>query len=279
MPCITKLPTTLPHTNGCGRYSDRNSPGLFRCLLSALLMTVLLSACSGERYTELMNASRDGDISAINRALDRGDIEINQRTSKGKTALMLAGANGHTDAVKLLIERGADVSLQDVYGTTALIVSATGGKADNVSLLLKHGANPLWKDSSGGSALDNSTFFGHTATVKILLDSIPVLPKDVGEELMMLAAGLGHKDITLALLDKGVSANARGAKKRTAIMAAIAFEKPESAKILLEHGADPSATDEDGVNALQLAKEKDNKEMQLLLQRPTPSPDTARKKL
>jgi ankyrin repeat protein len=259
-----------PNQQNLHRCSSSHQASMVWCFISALMLALILSACSGERYTELMNASRDGDISAINRALDRG-VEIDQRTTKGKTALMLAGSNGHDKAVALLIERGADISIKDVYGTTALIVSATSGRTDCVSLLLEHGANPLWKDSSGGSALDNATFFGHTATVKLLLDNIPVLPKDAGEELMLVSAGLGHTEIARFLLKKGVSANARGAKERTAIMAATAFEKAETAKLLIEHGADPLAADEDGVNALQLAKEKDNPEILNLLQPPAPA--------
>lgn len=224
-----------------------------------------LIACSGERYTELMSAARDGNNDAVKRVLDMG-VEINQRTSRGKTALMLAASNGHTDTVKLLLDRGADLTVADDYGTTALIVSATSGKTDTTALLAKSGANPLLKDTSGGSALTNAVFFGHTDTVKILLDSLKDLPKEDGEELLMLAAGFGHMEIASALLAKGVPPNASGAKGHSALMAATAFNKPEMVKLLLQQGADPLIKDEDGMNAIDVAKDKEFQDILALLQ-------------
>lgn len=219
----------------------------------------LLTACSGERYTALMSAARNGDTEAVRRMLDLG-ANVNEKTSKGKTALMLAAAGGFTDTVKLLIGRGADVKIRDNYGTTALIAAATSGHPDAAVVLMKQGADPTFKDSSGGSALSNATFFGHTETVIALLNNMSELSPEVGNELLMLAAGLGHKKIAAALLDKGVSPNATGIKKRTALMAAVAFDKLELVKLLLKHGADINARDEDGATALQVAQDKDSKQ-------------------
>ena len=238
------------------------------CLL--IIGLVLTSACSRERYTELMSAARDGADKPVTRALDAG-VDVNEQSSQGKTALMLAASNGHTGTVKLLIDHGAGVKLQDSFGTTALIVAATAGKTETTILLLKNGADPLHKDSSGGSALSNATYFGHTDTVQALLDNVGKLSRDDGEELMMLAAGLGHLDIAKALLAKGVSANAVGAKGHTALMAAIQFEKPEMVKLLLEHGADPGRKDDEGDSAQMLAEKKGNKVLLQLLQPATPA--------
>jgi ankyrin repeat protein len=63
----------------------------------------------------------------------------------------------------------------------------------------------------------------------------------------------------------GVDANARGIKQRSAIMAATAFNKVETTKLLLENGADPTMRDEDGVNAFDIANDKGNEEVLELL--------------
>lgn len=237
-----------------------------RALLLWLCVTGLAfsTACSRERYTELMKAARDGANKAVTRALDAG-VNVNEQTSQGKTALMLAASKGHADTAKLLLDRGADVKLQDSYGTSALIVAATAGESDTVKLLLQYGADPLRKDSSGGSALTNATFFGHADTVKVLLDSVKELPKDDGKELMMLAAGFGHVAVAKELLARGVSANAAGAKGHTALMAAIQFDKPAMVKLLMAHGADPNQKDDEGGSALSLAKDKGDKALLKLL--------------
>jgi len=235
-----------------------------RHLIALLVVLLGLTACSGERLSELMKASRDGTLEAVKRALD-GGADVDHRSDKGKTALMLAASNGHTQTVKLLLDHGAHVDVQDNFGTTAIIVAATAAKTESAVLLAQQGADPTYKDTSGGSALSNATFFGHSATVSALLPFATNLTKDDAEELMMIASGLGHVEVIKALLAHGVSANARGIKQRTAIMAAAAFNKPEVAKLLLSSGADPALRDDDGFNAFDIASENDSDDVLQLL--------------
>jgi ankyrin repeat protein len=261
-------------------------PLLFNCLratsliYSLLILATLLqlSACSGERYTALMNAARNGDTEAVRKMLDLG-AEVDLKTSKGKTALMLAAAGGFTETTKLLVNRGADVNVQDNYGTTAIIAAATAGHPETASLLVGFGADPLFKDSSGGSALSNATFFGHTEAVLAILEQLPELPADAGSELLLLAAGLGHEKIASALLDKGVNVNARGLKDRTALMAAAAFNKPQLVKLLLEKGADVTISDEEGITALQVAENKGNREIIELIGKAQPATSNSKQAL
>jgi len=240
-------------------------------LFIGICLPLFLLACSGERYTGLMNAARAGDIGAVRHMLDLG-AEPNQKTSLGKTAIMLAAAGGFTDIVKLLANRGADVGARDSYGTTAIIAAATAGHAQTTAMLLDYGADPTFKDSSGGSALSNATLFGQKDVVLTILDKTPDLPKDVTEELLLLAGGLGHKEITLALLKYGVNIDARGVKNRTPLMAAVAFNKTEIVKLLIDHGADTNAKDSDGNSVIQLAQNKGNYQIIKLLQTSSPPP-------
>ncbi len=57
----------------------------------------------------------------------------------GQTALMLAVSHGRTDTVKLLLDAGADVNLQDDDGSTALMCACEHGHVDIVRVML---ANP-----------------------------------------------------------------------------------------------------------------------------------------
>lgn len=233
-------------------------------LVLLFISLLLLVACSGERYSALMNAARNGDTEAVIHMLDLG-TELNQKTSKGKTALMLAAAGGFTDIVKVLVDRGADYAIRDNYDTTALIAAATSGHPDTAVALVEYGADPTFKDTSGGSALSNATFFGHTDVVLAILEKMPELSAPVGNELLLLSAGLGHEKIAAALIKKGVDVDARGVKSRTPLMAAAAFNKIELIKILLENGADPMVVDEDETTALQVAVNKGNQEIISLL--------------
>ena len=229
-------------------------------VLFVVIGAALLAGCSREYTTELMNAAKDGNLKAVQAVVQRG-ADVKERSNKGKRALMFAASEGHLDVAQWLIGQGADVNAADNYGTTALIVAATAGHHDVVKLLLDNNADVLARDDSGGSALVNSVYFGHTKTVQLLLDSFArnkalTLNKRDGEELLMLAAGLGHVDIVRLMVDSGIDANGRGLKRRTPLMAAAAFDRADVAKALLELGADPQAQDDDNNTALTVAREK-----------------------
>jgi len=229
-----------------------------------LCCALLLSACTREYNTELMNAAKGGDNAAVLNVLKRG-AEVNEQSNKGKTALMFAASEGHDKVSRTLIEHGAKVDIADNYGTTALIVAATAGHDEVVAVLLENNANPVVRDESGSSPLVNAVYFGHTKTVTLLLPRYKNLGKQDREELLLLASGLGHNDVITIMIDFGISANARGLKQRTALMAAAAFDRLETAKILLARGANPDAKDEDGNTAFDVAKDRDSEKVLALL--------------
>lgn len=239
-----------------------------------LLVAVLLCACSREYTSELMSAAKDGNLAAVQAIVQRGS-DINEASNKGKRPLMFAASEGKVEVARWLIEQGADVNAADNYGTTALIVAATAGHHDVVKLLLDSGANAQVRDETGGAPLVNAVYFGHTETVQLLLENLAQpktaqtksLALDVrdGEELLMLAAGLGHVDIVRLMIESGINANGRGLKQRTPLMAAAAFDRPEVVKALLAKGADPAARDEDGNTALAVARDKGNDKVVALL--------------
>src|SRR4051812_34584217 len=91
------------------------------------LAKVLLYASANVRattriggYTPLLIASRNGDAAMIQALVD-GGADPNNATTNGTTALMFAAAAGRNDAVKVLIEKGANVNAKEnVKGETAL---------------------------------------------------------------------------------------------------------------------------------------------------------------
>ena len=58
-------------------------------------------------WTPLIWAARFGHTDAVRLFLNR-EADCNTATNNGRTALILAAYNGHSDALQLLIDNGAD---------------------------------------------------------------------------------------------------------------------------------------------------------------------------
>jgi hypothetical protein len=84
-------------------------------------------------FTKLMGYASLGN----NELIENNQIEINLQDKKGYTALMYASSNGKYDTVKLLLEYGADVSIETTKGNKALDFAVKNKHTDIVSLLKK----------------------------------------------------------------------------------------------------------------------------------------------
>ena len=89
-----------------------------------------------------------GDVVEMARLLDAGaepDALVAGHTPSGAivqtTALLEAAERGQLDAVRLLLDRGADPSLADSNGTTPLMRAARNGRAAVVRELAVRGAD------------------------------------------------------------------------------------------------------------------------------------------
>jgi ankyrin repeat protein len=73
--------------------------------------------------TELLHSARRGDTASVQRLLQHG-AHIEAKDQGGSTALALAALFGHSDTVKLLLEKGADPIAGRVNSDDALIEAA-----------------------------------------------------------------------------------------------------------------------------------------------------------
>jgi hypothetical protein len=78
------------------------------------------------------------------------------------------------------------------------------------------------------------------------------------EKLLYLAAERGDADLVAERLSWGIDPNCAFSKGRTPLIANVRGSSPSAATVraLLEGGADPSLTDESGLNALDYARRK-----------------------
>lgn len=109
-----------------------------------VLATVLFLSCVvlGQNSKQELNdqfweAVRKGETANVTALLDKG-ADVNAKFRYGATALFKAAERGHVEIVKILLARGADVSVKDTfYGATAMSWALQNEHVDVVNLLLE----------------------------------------------------------------------------------------------------------------------------------------------
>ncbi len=109
---------------------------------------------SSTPINDIWAATTAGDNAAIKRFLDAG-VAVNAKQGRGgATPLRNAILHNHSDSARLLMERGADVTLSGPDGNTPLHLAAFFGDESLVKKLLEKGANAKTENSKGETALD-----------------------------------------------------------------------------------------------------------------------------
>jgi hypothetical protein len=103
---------------------------------------------------DIWSAVAEGDVDQITRLLDKG-VSVNARQpGGGSTPLNTAAMFGQIVVAKLLIKKGADVSIANQDGNTALHIASFFAHEDLVELLLVKGASVHAKNGRGETPLD-----------------------------------------------------------------------------------------------------------------------------
>jgi ankyrin repeat protein len=189
------------------------------------------------------------------RALLSAGVDVNIRSEKQKlTPLISAACCGSLEAVKVLIEAGADIDAQSSTGNTALMLAIDRGKIDVATTLIDAHANLEIKGQKGWTALHNAASGGdrgYREVAEALLKAGASV--DALSETMLTplheAAGKSLVDLVRLLVDNGANVNARDKFHNTPLRMcasnAQSFATLDSFKqtvqILLTAGADINA--------------------------------------
>lgn len=156
---------------------------------------------SPELEAQLQAMAHDGDLKGVEEAIKSG-VDVNGMEEEGRTALMLASFNGHSEVILKLLDAGAVIDRRDVMGRTALLYAATGPFPEAVRILLDKGAEPNVVDSDEHfSPLMHAAAEGHLDVVKILLEagSNPALMDVDGDNAASFARQAGHIEVATYL--------------------------------------------------------------------------------
>jgi ankyrin repeat protein len=186
----------------------------------------------------------------IIKALLTAKADVNKRNGWGGTALSWAAAWGNIDALRLLLDAGADAAAVNA----AFVDAAEDGHTDILRVLVdrkadvrKMGSEAL--GSAAGSPIGRVTDGQLSDTVRFLLDigvDVNASNKE-GWTALLLAAEKGYSSVARVLLDRGANIEAKcdcpswDGGGWTALMIAIKLGHNEVMQLLLDKGANVNA--------------------------------------
>ena len=118
-----------------------------------------------QRQRSFVEATLDGNLGRM-RWLHFAGAKVDARSNLGNP-LFLAAGEGKLDAVRYLLDEGANVNASEKQGHTALAEAAYYGHIDVVKELLLHGAD-INAVSDDGTALDIAVSRKNTAAADLL---------------------------------------------------------------------------------------------------------------
>jgi uncharacterized protein len=173
------------------------------------------------------------------------------------TPLMYAARDGAIDAVRALVDGGADMNLVDPDGTTALTLAILNGHFDAAVALLEKGANPNIPDKNGMTALYAAV---DMHTIQTVWGRPMPLLEDATDPVEMVQALLAHKADPNVQLKRPIigrhtrnTGDASLSEGTTALTRAAKSGDAKLMKVLLEGGANPHLTQADLTTVAMIA--------------------------
>ena len=174
---------------------------------------------------DFLELCKGGEVAKIEEAINNGANvnAVSYEDHRRDPVLTWATKKGHTEVVKILLKKGAEVNAKNLYGSTALMLAARKGYPEVAEILLQNGAKVNDRNNYGSTAL-------------------------------LWAAKYGNIEVIEVLLNNGADINAKANNGFTALIRAAMGNHLHIAEILLEHGADVNSEDNWGWTALRWAE-------------------------
>ncbi|MEF3302563.1 ankyrin repeat domain-containing protein [Paenibacillus sp. GYB003] len=172
---------------------------------------------SNSRIDELFAAAQSGDADKLKQLLEIEPGLANEENGQGLTPLGYAAHYGNRDAVRVLLEGGANVNavshsnVSYIPSNTALHAAIAGERSlDVVRLLLERGADTRLFDSNGHTCLHVAAFHDdNVELIRLLLEhgaDANAAAGQGGETALSVAVRRGNDNVAAFLRERGASA-------------------------------------------------------------------------
>ena len=191
---------------------------------------------TSDTFNLVLSSAINGDKKQLQQITHAGG-SIDVVDSRGRSVVLVVTIENNIEALRLLIELGADVDYYDktksqgVIDQTAFLYAGANGMNDALILLINAGAKPDIYNYYDGTALIPAAEKGHVDTVRLLLEKSKIDVNHVNN--------LGWTALMEAvILSDGSS------------------DQQQIVRLLLAHGADSDITDNEGISVLTHAQNR-----------------------
>jgi ankyrin repeat protein len=236
---------------------------------------VALAQPDSDADTHALSMLKAANAAIVSMPLADYAVEYSEDYAAHITPLMIAANTSSLDAVKLLVQAGADLGAKDKKGRTALTYAkqakfkrvvayleaayerrdaagglnlreaAATGTLYRVKALLEAGADVEQSDEHGQTPLMFAVAAGHVEVVRILCAAganVHAVRDDDGGDLWTCAFAKPNTEILGCLIEHGLSAN-QTRKSGPVLLLTFGLQKPKDIlKLLFDNGADVNAS-------------------------------------
>ena len=157
-------------------------------------------------WTCLMYASEHGHTETARYLVGLPEVDMNDSSNRGSTALHRAVLRKRSDVVKVLLDAGADVEAKDSKGRPSLHCACAVENLEIVQMLVKAGAAVCEVDDKSDTCLSVAARQGDIETVRYLL-GLPEVDVNhrnlLGHTALDCAGEKPHADVVQVLLEHG----------------------------------------------------------------------------
>jgi len=183
--------------------------------------------------------------------------DLNVIDTEMRRPLHYAAACETSDNLKLLLDKGANITDIDMRKVTCLIAAVRARRPQNVKIIVQKNPDLIkMRDKAGFNAMGYACMNSDLETIKVLFEAGVKLGPGVGTDRLTplgWAAAMGNVEAVKWMIDQKARIIGNDKFKRCPLALAIMNGHLEVASILLQHGADWEQADSSGNRPLHFA--------------------------